>query len=217
MLALRDAPSLFSLADRTIIITGGGRGIGLTCAHAILESGAHVAAVDLLPEPSEPFWTEAKDLATQKGLNLTYHSLDVTRKDDVERTVSSIFEDARPRGPVRGLLTAAGIQMLKAATDYTPEEFRKIIDVNVTGTFLVASLFAREWEKQRGKGPVPDVAEEGSASVVMIGSMSGHVANLGLECAAYNASKAAVNQLGRNLAMEWGKKGIRVNVGLALA
>jgi len=82
--------------------------------------------------------------------------------------------------------------MLKAATDYTAEEWRKIIDVNLTGTFLVAQAFGKEWLAAN-----PDVGGEAGgggkgASVVMTGSMSGHVANFGLECAAYNASKAGV-------------------------
>lgn len=192
----------------------------MTVSQALLESGASVAAVDLLPEPSQPLWTEMQSYARDQGLSLSYRRLDVTNKEDVEGTMSKIFEeaDSKAGAQVRGLLTAAGIQLLKPALEYTTQEFRKIVDVNLTGTYLCCSAFARAWLERNGNGQNEKVdseamaSEDGGASIVMIGSMSGHVANFGLECAAYNASKAAVNQLGKNLAMEWGKKGIRVNV-----
>lgn len=121
---------------------------------------------------------------------------------------------------------------MRPALEYTPEQFRKVIDVNLTGSFLCGQAFAQQWVKynlggesqktpsssQAGASDVPGaapdtgLAAEGGASIVFTGSMSGSIANFGLECAPYNASKAGVNQMTRNLAMEWGKMGIRVNV-----
>ncbi|OIW28042.1 putative short chain dehydrogenase [Coniochaeta ligniaria NRRL 30616] len=72
--------------------------------------------------------------------------------------------------------------------------------VNVTGVFMTAQAVARQMIKRKQGG-----------SLVLIGSMSGTVANRGLICPAYNASKAGVIQLARNLAAEWGEHGIRVN------
>lgn len=110
------------------------------------------------------------------------------------------------------------------ALDFTPEQFRNVLDVNVTGTFLCVQAFAREFtsrntikrgERSPGIEDESGLAREGGASIFLTGSMSGTVANLGLECTAYNASKAEVIHMGRNMAMEWGKKGIRVKVSLA--
>ncbi|KAF4632154.1 hypothetical protein G7Y89_g5983 [Cudoniella acicularis] len=90
------------------------------------------------------------------------------------------------------------------AVTYPVDAFRKILDVNIMGTFLIVQACAKI------------MREEGGGSIVMIASMSGTIANKGVHTSAYNASKAAVLQLGRNLAAEWGKesekeKVIRVN------
>ncbi|KAK8845321.1 hypothetical protein IAR55_006034 [Kwoniella newhampshirensis] len=208
-LAALTAPELFSMKGRTVIISGGGRGLGLTIAHALLESGASVACVDLLPSPSQPQWDKALELASSKGLSLSYSHLDVTNQDQVSSVFSEIFSSAPSSFPVRGLFTSAGIQIMMPAIDYSIEKFRKVLDVNVTGSFLCAQAFAREWLKRNPT--LEGQAGIGGASIVMTGSMSGHVANLGIECAPYNASKAGVNQLGKNLALEWSGRGIRVN------
>nr|XP_018266482.1 short-chain dehydrogenase [Kwoniella dejecticola CBS 10117]OBR88640.1 short-chain dehydrogenase [Kwoniella dejecticola CBS 10117] len=211
-LAALSAHELFFLKNRTILITGGGRGLGLTIAHACLESGASVRCMDLLPEPSQPQWKLAEDLARSKGLQISYHQLDVTDQDQVHQVFSDLFatnSQETPHQPIRGLFTSAGIQIMMSALDYSTEKFRKVIDVDLTGTFLCAQAFAKEWFKRH-----PDMdgrAGMEGASIAMTGSMSGHIANLGIECAAYNASKAGVNQLAKNLALEWSKKGIRVN------
>ncbi|WRT63440.1 uncharacterized protein IL334_000345 [Kwoniella shivajii] len=209
-LASLPAQDLFSLKNRTVIITGGGRGLGMTIARACLDSGANVRCLDLLPEPSQPQWDEAQDLASSKGLEITYHILDVTDKQAVMTVFSDLFKmDKNVENPIRGLFVAAGIQIMMPALEYSSEKFRKLVDINLTGTFLCAQAFANEWLKVNPN--IDGEAGKGGASIAMTGSMSGHVANLGLECVAYNASKAGVNQLAKNLAMEWSQKGIRVN------
>lgn len=205
------APQLFTLRERTIIVTGGGRGLGLTVAQALLESGSNVVCLDLLPEPSQPQWDNAAKYAKQHGLNLEYIDLDVTNQDQVKQVFKQVFESAPSGAPVRGLFTSAGIQIMMPATSYDTAKFRKVIDVDLTGTFLCAQAFAHEWFERHPN--IDGAAGMKGASIAMTGSMSGHVANLGIECAAYNASKAGVIQLAKNLALEWSRKGIRVNVG----
>ncbi|WVF66468.1 hypothetical protein IAT40_001208 [Kwoniella sp. CBS 6097] len=208
-LAALAAPDLFSLKNRTILITGGGRGLGLTVAHALLEAGASVACMDLLPEPSQPQWAKAEELAESKGLKITYHTLDVTDQEAVSKLFSDLFKNDSKEQPIRGLFTSAGIQIMMPALEYSTDKFRKVIDVDLTGTFLCAQAFAKEWFKRHPS--MDGQAGVGGASIAMTGSMSGHIANLGIECAAYNASKAGVNQLAKNLALEWSRKGVRVN------
>ncbi|WVQ94077.1 hypothetical protein IAU59_001155 [Kwoniella sp. CBS 9459] len=208
-LAALAAPDLFSLKNRTTLITGGGRGLGLTVAHALLEAGSSVACMDLLPEPSQPQWAKAEELAKSKGLKITYHPLDVTDQDAVTKLFSDLFKADSQDQPIRGLFTSAGIQIMMPALEYSTDKFRKVIDVDLTGTFLCAQAFAKEWFKRHPS--MDGQAGVGGASIAMTGSMSGHIANLGIECAAYNASKAGVNQLAKNLALEWSRKGIRVN------
>jgi NAD(P)-dependent dehydrogenase (short-subunit alcohol dehydrogenase family) len=88
---------------------------------------------------------------------------------------------------------------LKAET-YEPEKFRRLIDINVIGSFLVAQATARTMIKSGNGG-----------SIVFVASMSGRIVNYPQEQSAYNASKAAVIQLGKSLAAEWAPYGIRVN------
>lgn len=211
VLSSMQAPQLFTLGERTVVITGGGRGLGLTVAQALLESGSHVVCLDLLPEPSEPQWGNAAKYAKQQGLRLDYVDLDVTDQDAVKRVFKQVFESAPPHAPVRGLFTSAGIQVMMPATCYDTAKFRKVIDVDLTGTFLCAQAFAHEWFERHPN--IDGAAGVKGASIAMTGSMSGHIANLGIECAAYNASKAGVIQLAKNLALEWSRRGIRVNVG----
>jgi NAD(P)-dependent dehydrogenase (short-subunit alcohol dehydrogenase family) len=97
------------------------------------------------------------------------------------------------RYPIRGLVTCAAISGESDACEYPVEIFRRILDVNIAGTFLIARAVANEMHRENVTG-----------SVVLIASMSGHVSNKGINTSAYNASKAAVHQLARSLAAEWG-------------
>lgn len=103
-------------------------------------------------------------------------------------------------GRLDGLIAAAGIQQETPALEYTAEDANLMFEVNCTGVFMTAQAVAKEMIRWGNGG-----------SIAMIASMSGTVANRGLICPAYNASKAGVIQLGRNLAAEWGQFGIRVN------
>jgi NAD(P)-dependent dehydrogenase (short-subunit alcohol dehydrogenase family) len=192
---------LFSLSNRTIAITGGGRGLGITLALAVIEAGGHVACIDILPAPSPSEWASLQKLANASRLKVSYHQCDITLEDSISATIDRIAEDGAKAGaPLHGTIACAGIQQKVPAVDYPVDGFRRIMDVNVTGTFLTIKHSARIFIKEGTRG-----------SVVMIASMSGQVANRGLTCSAYNTSKAAVQQMCRSVAQEWGQHGIRVN------
>lgn len=97
------------------------------------------------------------------------------------------------RYPIRGLVSCAAISGESDACDYPASIFRQILDVNITGTFLISRAVADEMHRAKVTG-----------SIILIASMSGHVSNRGINTSAYNASKAAVHQLARSLAAEWG-------------
>ncbi|SPO06120.1 probable dehydrogenases with different specificities (related to short-chain alcohol dehydrogenases) [Cephalotrichum gorgonifer] len=194
-------PSLpeFSLKDKVVIVTGGARGLGLVQAEALLESGATVHAFDRLPEPDSDsaFAAVSRRARDELGVSLTYHQLDVRDAEHLNKVVEGI---ASEKGRLDGLIAAAGIQQETPALEYTAEDFNRMLEINVTGVFVTAQAVARQMVRL-GKG----------GSMVLIASMSGTVANRGLNCTAYNTSKSGVLQLARNLAMEWGEHGIRVN------
>ncbi|KAJ5090892.1 hypothetical protein N7532_009576 [Penicillium argentinense] len=192
---------LFSLAGRTVVITGGGRGLGMTLTTAVLEAGGDVVCLDLLPEPSPEEWVGVQKLAKSHGLQATYTKCDITDEEETKALLEQIAADAKQRNrPMRGLITCAGIQQMVPALDYPVEGYRKMLDVNVLGTFIPAKHFSRILVDQKSAG-----------SIVMIASMSGQIANRGLTCTAYNSSKAAVHQMCRSVAQEWGQHNIRVN------
>ncbi|KAL4795176.1 hypothetical protein BDV19DRAFT_399023 [Aspergillus venezuelensis] len=192
---------LFSLGARTTAITGGGRGLGIVLTSAVLEAGGDVACLDLLPAPAAEEWVHVQKLAASRGLQATYIQCDITDEVATEAALKNIAAVGLERGmPLRGLITCAGIQQMVPALDYPVDLWRKMLEVNVVGTFIPAKHCARIF-KEQGMG----------GSIVMIASMSGSIANRGLTCTAYNSSKAAVHQMCRSVAQEWGQYNVRVN------
>ncbi|KAK6513521.1 hypothetical protein TWF281_005144 [Arthrobotrys megalospora] len=193
--------SLFSLSKRTIIITGGGRGLGLTLAHAVVEAGGYPACIDILPDPNPEEWSELQLSAKKAGVQVSYYRCDITKEDELSKCFDEIEEAGKTIGtPMYGVIACAGVQQKIPAVDYPADDFRRIIDVNVTGTFLTIKQGARIFINEGRKG-----------SMVIVASMSGQIANRGLTCSAYNTSKAALQQMCRSVAQEWGQHGIRVN------
>ncbi|KAL5351308.1 hypothetical protein ACLOAV_003162 [Pseudogymnoascus australis] len=159
--------SLFSLSKRTVIVTGAGRGLGIVLAEAILESGGDVICLDILPAPSKDEWTRIEQAQKISGTYCSYHQCDITDEDTVTANLAEAAKAALKRGnPIRGLISCAGIQQMLDAIDYPLDGFRRILEVNVTGSFLIAKHTARILRDEGNSG-----------SIVFIASMSGQVAN----------------------------------------
>ena len=204
----------FNLTDRVILVSGAARGLGLVQAEALLEAGATIYALDRLPEPSPDFYRVQKRAAEELGNTFYYRQIDVRDVEGLNRVVEEI---GNKHGRMDGLLAAAGIQQETPALEYTAKDANMMFEVNITGTFMTAQAVAKQMIKFGNGG-----------SMAFIASMSAHIANRvcscliillhsfnlifqGLICPAYNASKAGVVQLAKNLASEWGEYGIRVN------
>ncbi|MGC4933670.1 SDR family NAD(P)-dependent oxidoreductase [Gordonia sp. DT30] len=181
---------MFSLTDKVVIVTGASSGLGVSFAIAFAEAGADVVLAarrtDRLAD------TAAKVEATgRKALSVT---ADVSDPESCERVVAAAMETF---GRVDVLVNNAGVGTAVPATRETPEEFRKVIDINLYGSYWMAQAVAR-------------VMAPGS-SIVNISSILG-ITTAYLPQAAYAASKAGVIGLTRDLAQQWGsRKGIRVN------
>ncbi|KAL3478593.1 putative short chain dehydrogenase/oxidoreductase [Aspergillus californicus] len=187
----------FDLHDRVYIITGGGRGLGLAMAEALLEAGAKVYCLDRLESPHPDYLLAKQHAETHYGGSLHYNRIDIRDSDAVHTLFASI---ASQNGRLDGLIAAAGINHLSPALSHTPEKLHEVMDINYNGVFHSATAAARQMFNYNQKG-----------SILLVASMSGLIANKGMTSPVYNSSKAAVIQLGRNLAMEWGRYGIRVN------
>ncbi|KAL3473590.1 hypothetical protein BJX99DRAFT_233473 [Aspergillus californicus] len=187
----------FSLAGKVICVSGAARGLGLTQAEGLLESGARVYALDRLEEPSPEFYVIQKRAREELNTDFQYRRIDVRDTELLHSTVEAI---ANAEGRMDGLVAAAGIQQETPALEYTSQDANRMFEVNVTGVMMTSQAVAKQMIRFGNGG-----------SIALIASMSGTIANKGLICSAYNASKAAVLQLARNLASEWGQYNIRVN------
>ena len=122
-------PSLFSLADSTIIVTGGGRGIGQALAKGIAEAGGSVACLDVLPEPTngDGEWDAIKKGASKNGASASYHVCDITNEELMLETFNKI--EKVHKGTVRGVVAGAGVQQMVPAIDYPMDGFRRIMEI----------------------------------------------------------------------------------------
>ena len=181
------------LDGKVAAVTGAGQGIGAACARALGEAGARVVVLDLLPERVEASVAELQAL----GITASGMTLDVTKSGQVDAVSGDIVGRF---GRIDILVNNAGVAKSDVrAEDTTDEHWRHHLDVNLDGLFWCCRAFGRAMLKQ------------GSGSIVNIGSMSGLIVNKPQPQSFYNASKAAVHQLTRSLAAEWGGRGVRVN------
>jgi NAD(P)-dependent dehydrogenase (short-subunit alcohol dehydrogenase family) len=176
-------------ADRVALVTGGGSGIGLATAERLLASGWKVAVADREEKALEA-WRKRRG-GSAGALPVL---LDVTDEAAAERAVAGVVEAL---GGLDGVVNAAGIAADIAALDTPVDLFRKILDVNVIGTFIVGRAAARVM-KERGGGAVVNLA-----SVAGLRGSKGR--------SAYGASKGAVVVLTQVLANDLARYGIRVN------
>ena len=184
--------SLFSLEDRVAVVTGAASGIGRRIALGLAEAGAHVGLLDLSGADLEGTAKEVEALG-RRALALP---ADVTSADDLTGAVTRVETEL---GPLRLAVNCAGIANAAPAEDMDLAQWQRVIDINLTGVFLSCQAEARAMLPHR------------EGSIVNIASMSGVIVNRGLLQAHYNASKAAVIHLSKSLAMEWCRRGIRVN------
>jgi NAD(P)-dependent dehydrogenase (short-subunit alcohol dehydrogenase family) len=180
----------FRLDGKVAIVTGASSGLGVAFARALAEAGADVALGARRVERLE----QTRAQVEAAGRRAAVARADVAEPDDCQSLVDAAMRDL---GRVDVLVNNAGIGTAVPALRESPEEFRKVIETNVCGSY---------WMAQRAAA----VMEPGSA-IVNISSILG-ITTAGLPQAAYSASKAAVIGLTRDLAQQWtGRRGIRVN------
>jgi NAD(P)-dependent dehydrogenase (short-subunit alcohol dehydrogenase family) len=181
---------MFRLDDKIVVVTGASSGLGVSFAQAFAEAGAHL----VLGARRVEQMAGTAALVEAAGRKVYTRKTDVADPEQCQQLVESAVKEF---GRVDVLVNNAGVGTAVPATRETPEQFRKVIDVNLNGSYWMAQACGR-------------VMQAGS-SIVNISSVLG-ITTGGLPQAAYSASKAGVIGLTRDLAQQWGpRKGIRVN------
>lgn len=183
--------NLFDLSGRVVVVTGAGSGIGKAIAVGVAENGAHVACFDLNGASAE---ATAVAIARQGGSAIAL-AVDVRNAEQIE---AAVVHTRNHFGKIDGLVNAAGITVRTPAVDFSPDDWRRVIDVNLVGTFLCAQSVGRRLVAAR------------QGSIVNVASIAA-LAAMGRGNTPYTASKGGVAALTRELAIEWAPFGVRVN------
>ena len=181
----------FDFQGEVVIVTGGSRGLGLEIAHAFGYAGAQV----VITARREQWLTEAEKYLKERAIAVQALTCNVANPDSVGQLMQQVMDDF---GKVDVLVNNAGLTWGAPAESHPLERWQQVLNANITGTFLMSQAVGHHMLDQ-GKGVIVNVA-----SIAGLGG--GQLNTIG-----YNASKAAVINLTRALAVEWGARGIRVN------
>ena len=175
------------LKDKNIIVTGASGGIGNSIIKKLSETGANILASGTRIEKLEELKKTFKDIKILK--------FDISQSDKIEEFIENATKDLG--GSLDCIINNAGITQDNLAIRMSLEEWQKVIDINLTSTFLISKFAIKKMLKNK------------SGKIVNITSVVGHTGNLGQ--ANYTASKAGIVAMSKSLAIEYAKKNININ------
>lgn len=185
--------NLFDLTGRSALVTGGSRGLGLQIATALGEMGARVAITARKPEEL----ADAAGVLRRAGIDVQTFTSDLADLSGIPQLVEQVFAGI---GDIDVLVNNAGTSWGAPAETHPADAWMKVMNLNVNATFFLSQAVARRSMIPRKRGKIINMA-----------SIAGLSGGIGMSTAAYNTSKAAVINLTRSLAAEWGKYNINVN------
>jgi gluconate 5-dehydrogenase len=189
-----DVSEMFSLDHKVAVVTGGSRGLGLEIATGLGEAGASVH----ITARREQWLNSAVEELRAAGIEASASTCDVSSEQDVERLIENLGERC---GRIDILVNNAGVSWGTPLEDLSLDRWRYVIDVNLTGTFLMT----------RAAGKI--MIQTGGGKIVNISSVAGQrgVDPAIMNASVYHASKGGIDALTRDLAMKWAPHGIYVN------
>ncbi len=176
-----------SLKDKNFIVTGASGGIGNSIAEKLHEQGANVLATGTRIEKLEELAKKFNGIKTLK--------FDISQHEKIEEFINEATE--KLGGSLNGIINNAGITKDNLSIRMSLEEWTKVIDINLTSTFLMCKYSIKKMLKNK------------SGKIVNITSVVGHTGNVGQ--ANYTASKAGIVAMSKSLAIEYAKKNININ------
>ncbi len=182
----------FSLKNKVVMVTGASRGIGRYVACGLAKYGADVIVTGRTVDELEEAAVEIKS----HGRRPLVVPMDVTRLSDIESGVQKAYQVF---GRIDVLVNNAGINIPKPALEVTEEDWRRVIDTNLTGLFFCSQAVGRMMIKEK-RGKIINISSQTGTVAIQLRS-------------AYCASKAGVNLVTKVLALEWGPYNIHVNAG----
>ncbi|WP_307257541.1 SDR family oxidoreductase [Oikeobacillus pervagus] len=186
---------LFDLTNKTAVVSGGGRGLGKQIAKALAEAGANIVLCSRRVENCEEVAEELRSTLGTKTLAL---KCDISCQEDVQEVVT---QTVRMFGSIDILVNNSGATWGAPAEEMPLEAWNKVINVNVTGTFLMSQAVGKQMMKQKS-GKIINMAS--------IAGLGGTDPNY-MDTIGYNTSKGAVLTLTKDLAVKWGQYNIQVN------
>ena len=184
--------TIYRLDGRVAIVTGGGRGLGEVFCRTFAEAGASVVVADIIEANAQAVANDLK----KAGHGATAIKVDVRSTASVQAMVDHALAEFKQ---IDVLMNNAGIVVCTGAEEMTDEEWDDVIGVDLTGVYKCCRAVA------------PHMIARKRGSIINIGSMSGVISNHPQPQCSYNAAKAGVIMLGKSLAGEWAKHGVRVN------
>lgn len=182
--------TLFNLSNKNALITGGTHGLGMAIAEGLASAGAQLIITGTTPSKME----EAISYYTSKGYQAKGYLFDVTDENAAAENVEKIISEV---GDIHILVNNAGIIKRELAITMPVSDFRKVIDVDLVGPFIMSQLVAKQMiERKEGK-------------IINICSMMSELGRNSVS--AYAAAKGGLKMLTKNLATEWAKHNIQVN------
>ncbi len=185
---------LFDISGKTAIVTGGGRGLGRQIAEGFAEAGANVVVCSRKVEACE----ETSQYFQKLGVQSAAFPCDVTNPDDVQHVVD---ETMQRFGRIDILVNNSGASWGAPVHEMPLEAWQKVLNVNVTGTFLMSKATGKVMFEQKS-GKIINIAS--------VAGLKGSNPNL-MDAIGYNTSKGAVITFTKDLAVKWGPYGIHVN------
>jgi NAD(P)-dependent dehydrogenase (short-subunit alcohol dehydrogenase family) len=184
---------LFDLSGETAIVTGAGQGLGESMAHGLAEAGANIVIADINLESAEKTAADLKKI----GVKAIAIKTDITKTNDVNKMAEITVKEF---GKIDILVNNAGIMRTgKTPENIEEEEWKRVINVDLTGVFLASKAVGSQMIRQKyGK-------------IINIASMSGIIVNMNRKLTDFCSAKGGVIMLTKALASEWAKHNIRVN------